>query len=139
MDQSRVFVCVYLCPERFGLISHITYMCKCVWFKKAIAKMMKSIRWMAFAGIILLASCNENAGDYKQFTNDPLLYCKTVKKLNDVVLENNFPPMIATRNYAKRQYTWFRHQPPSEWPRIETDDYRPGALFEILFRHLGLT
>jgi len=23
----------------------------------------------------------------------------------------------ATRNYAKRQYTWFRHQPPPEWPR----------------------
>jgi hypothetical protein len=28
------------------------------------------------------------------------LYSKTVKQLNDVVLENNFPPMIATRNYA---------------------------------------
>lgn len=25
----------------------------------------------------------------------------------------------ATRRYAKRQYTWFRHQPPSEWPRFE--------------------
>jgi tRNA dimethylallyltransferase len=23
----------------------------------------------------------------------------------------------ATRNYAKRQYTWFRHQPPADWPR----------------------
>jgi tRNA dimethylallyltransferase len=23
----------------------------------------------------------------------------------------------ATRRYAKRQYTWFRHQPPGEWPR----------------------
>lgn len=26
----------------------------------------------------------------------------------------------ATRNYAKRQYTWFRRQPPPEWPRCET-------------------
>ena len=25
----------------------------------------------------------------------------------------------ATRQYAKRQYTWFRHQPPTDWPRIE--------------------
>ncbi|SMF78349.1 tRNA dimethylallyltransferase [Allosphingosinicella indica] len=25
----------------------------------------------------------------------------------------------ATRRYAKRQYTWFRHQPPAEWPRFE--------------------
>lgn len=23
----------------------------------------------------------------------------------------------ATRNYAKRQFTWFRRQPPAEWPR----------------------
>ena len=25
----------------------------------------------------------------------------------------------ATRQYAKRQYTWFRNQPPSSWPRHE--------------------
>ena len=24
----------------------------------------------------------------------------------------------ATRNYAKRQYTWFAHQPPAKWPRF---------------------
>ena len=24
----------------------------------------------------------------------------------------------ATRRYAKRQYTWFAHQPPGEWPRL---------------------
>ncbi len=39
-------------------------------------------------------------GDYVKVTHDPLLYSKTVKKLNDIVLENNFPPMIAARNYA---------------------------------------
>ncbi len=27
---------------------------------------------------------------------------------------------LATRRYAKRQYTWFRHQPPTEWPRVAT-------------------
>ncbi|MEA3015030.1 MAG: tRNA dimethylallyltransferase [Sphingomonadales bacterium] len=26
---------------------------------------------------------------------------------------------IATRQYAKRQYTWFRRQPPADWPRVE--------------------
>lgn len=26
----------------------------------------------------------------------------------------------ATRQYAKRQYSWFRHQPPAAWPRTET-------------------
>lgn len=25
----------------------------------------------------------------------------------------------ATRQYAKRQYTWFRHQPPAEWHRVD--------------------
>jgi tRNA dimethylallyltransferase len=25
----------------------------------------------------------------------------------------------ATRRYAKRQYTWFAHQPPSDWPQFE--------------------
>jgi tRNA dimethylallyltransferase len=24
----------------------------------------------------------------------------------------------ATRRYAKRQYTWFAHQPPASWPRF---------------------
>jgi len=26
---------------------------------------------------------------------------------------------LATRQYAKRQYTWFRNQSPSDWPRVE--------------------
>jgi tRNA dimethylallyltransferase len=24
----------------------------------------------------------------------------------------------ATRQYAKRQYTWFSRQPPADWPRL---------------------
>jgi hypothetical protein len=57
----------------------------------------------AFAILIglAIASCNPRSGlDYTKAVHDPLLYCKTVKKLNDIVLENNFPPMIASRNYA---------------------------------------
>jgi hypothetical protein len=38
--------------------------------------------------------------DYRSTFDDPILYSKTVKLLNDIVLENNFPPMIASRNYA---------------------------------------
>ena len=53
-----------------------------------------------FTLIIVLASCKEKNNTYVAVFNDPLLYCKTVKKLNDVVLENNFPPMIGSRNYA---------------------------------------
>lgn len=29
---------------------------------------------------------------------------------------------VATRQYAKRQYTWFRNQPPPKWPRSGTTD-----------------
>ena len=30
----------------------------------------------------------------------------------------------ATRNYAKRQFTWFRHQPPADWPRHAVSLYK---------------
>jgi tRNA dimethylallyltransferase len=42
----------------------------------------------------------------------------------------------ATRNYAKRQFTWFRRQPPGEWPRIESTDYATDAMFERLLHTL---
>lgn len=30
---------------------------------------------------------------------------------------------LATRRYAKRQYTWFAHQSPADWPRINETEY----------------
>src|SRR5688572_1057517 len=47
----------------------------------------------------MLFSCTPS-GDYTTYTGEPLLYAHTVKRLNDIVLENNFPPMIASRNYV---------------------------------------
>lgn len=41
----------------------------------------------------------QNAGGSNAF-NDPILFCKTVKELNNVVKQNNFPPIIASRNYV---------------------------------------
>lgn len=38
----------------------------------------------------------------------------------------------ATRNYAKRQFTWFRHQPPAQWQR--TEDYDATSVFVSLFQ-----
>lgn len=46
----------------------------------------------------LLVACKQK--DYTLYTNDPVLYNQTVKKLNDVVLYNNFSPVVASRNYA---------------------------------------
>ncbi|MBA4167999.1 MAG: phosphoesterase PA-phosphatase, partial [Chitinophagaceae bacterium] len=54
---------------------------------------------IAMAAGVLLVSCHAK-DSYKKFTGNPLLYTKTVKRLNDIVLENNFPPMIASRNYV---------------------------------------
>src|SRR6478672_8757410 len=60
---------------------------------------MKKYFWLAGIGFLLI-SCKQQSHDYAKVFSDPVLYCKTVKKLNDVVLQNNFPPMIAARNYA---------------------------------------
>jgi tRNA dimethylallyltransferase len=37
----------------------------------------------------------------------------------------------ATRRYAKRQYTWFAHQPPMEWPRFR-EAFDIKAALELL-------
>lgn len=38
----------------------------------------------------------------------------------------------ATRNYAKRQYTWFAHQPPADWPRFTEPLDADGAMGRAL-------
>ena len=38
----------------------------------------------------------------------------------------------ATRRYAKRQYTWFAHQPPPTWPRFTEPLDSPGAMGRAL-------
>jgi tRNA dimethylallyltransferase len=45
----------------------------------------------------------------------------------------------ATRQYAKRQYTWFRHQPPAEWPRITAqlnDNYIEEIVIKLRYEAL---
>jgi tRNA dimethylallyltransferase len=47
---------------------------------------------------------------------------------------------IATRQYAKRQYTWFRNQPPGDWPRIEAQlDNDIINDLAIKLQHMALT
>ena len=42
----------------------------------------------------------------------------------------------ATRNYAKRQFTWFRRQPPPEWPRVHPDWESENIDIEATFASL---
>jgi tRNA dimethylallyltransferase len=40
----------------------------------------------------------------------------------------------ATRNYAKRQFTWLRHQPPIHWRREESEPFSENHVFELLLQ-----
>lgn len=42
--------------------------------------------------------------------------------------------MQTTRNYAKRQYTWFRRQSPESWPRATQVNPNTASYFEILLQ-----
>jgi len=46
-----------------------------------------------------LFACKSNT-DYKTYLHNPELFSSMVHQLNDVVMGNNFPPMIAARNYV---------------------------------------
>ena len=59
---------------------------------------MKYIFSVALVALGFLA-CNTKS-DYKQITHNPDLYANTVHELNQVVMGNNFSPIIASRNYA---------------------------------------
>ena len=109
---------------------------------------MKALKHLMPLTMLAIVSCTEKGAqtDLKYFDNQGL-YCKTVKKLNDVVLENNFPPMIASRNYVYACIAAFeciaagddnyitlagqiKHMP--QMPRPETGkdiDYSLAALF----------
>lgn len=50
------------------------------------------------AAICVFSACSQKK-DYKKILHDPLLYSATVHELNQVVMGNNFPPIIASRNY----------------------------------------
>ena len=68
---------------------------------------------------------------------DPELPVMRAIGVREITLAINFTPELslagaqATRRYAKRQYTWFANQPPSDWPRFTeplTPVVMPAAL-----------
>jgi hypothetical protein len=50
--------------------------------------------------LICLAVCSCKERIYKDPFTDPVNFSKTVKELNNLVMQNNFPPIIASRNYT---------------------------------------
>lgn len=59
---------------------------------------MKQI-FFFLSAVVLLSAC-KNKGDYKKVTHDPLLFSQTVHELNNIVMGNNFTPVVACRNYT---------------------------------------
>ncbi len=55
---------------------------------------------ICFCIAIIFNSCKNKPDTHTTITNNPIAFCNTVKAVNNIVLENNFPPMIASRNYA---------------------------------------
>src|ERR687890_314926 len=108
--------------------------------------MKQSLLVLAIAACLF--SCKEK--DYAKYTANPLLYCKTVKQLNDVVLQNNFSPVVATRNYAyaniaayeciaagdsnyRSLYGQIRHLPKMPQPsKKQKVDYQLAALLSFV-------
>ncbi len=109
--------------------------------------MMKSVVYCCLLAVLLFA-CKEK--DYQPYSRDPLLYSKTVKKLNDVVLQNNFTPVVASRNYAYANIAAYeciaagdssylslsgqiKHLPPMPKPAPDQQvDYRLAALLAFV-------
>lgn len=48
--------------------------------------------------LLLIFACNKK--EYIKTFHDPALYRQTVKQLNDIILDNGFSPIVASRNYA---------------------------------------
>jgi hypothetical protein len=68
--------------------------------------------------LFILQGCSNK--QYNNNFNDPILFSRTVKELNNVVMQNGFPPIIASRNYAyacvlMKRWCWeiivFKHWP----------------------------
>src|ERR1700750_62038 len=48
--------------------------------------------------VVLFFACNTKK-DYESFFKNPTIYSQTVFELNNVVMGNNFSPIVASRNY----------------------------------------
>ena len=59
---------------------------------------MRNVVVAAVCGLLFF-SCKEKK-EYIAYLHNPNLFCQTVHELNTVVMGNNFPPIIASRNYT---------------------------------------
>jgi hypothetical protein len=58
------------------------------------------MKWLFLILLVAFFSCKQNQHKYVNNFTNPILFSQTVKELNNVVKGNNFPPIIASRNYT---------------------------------------
>ena len=69
---------------------------------------------------ISFSSCH-TANDYDKVFKDPDIYCNAVHQLNNVVMGNNFSPIVASRNYlyaAVAGYEVIAGGYPNKWQSL---------------------
>jgi hypothetical protein len=54
---------------------------------------------VGLCAVVCIYACREKT-EYKTYLHNPELFSQTVHELNTVVMGNNFPPMVAARNYV---------------------------------------
>ena len=95
---------VQYCSERWSewhnrrLIELLQPVTNISYFFSTVILVMKKFAWFVVVSV-LLSAC-KNSEDYKKIVHDPLLFCNTVHELNNVVMGNNFSPVVASRNYT---------------------------------------
>ncbi|MDB5229970.1 MAG: phosphatidic acid phosphatase [Chitinophagaceae bacterium] len=57
---------------------------------------MKNILYISF--FLFLTACNRKK-DYKEILHNPVLFSNTVHELNNIIMGNNFTPVVGSRNY----------------------------------------
>ena len=80
---------------------------------------MNRLFFVAFIAICFSA-CHTTS-DYDKVFKDPNLYCYTVHQLNNVVMGNNFSPIVASRNYlyaAVAGYEIMAAGNPAKWQSL---------------------
>jgi hypothetical protein len=55
--------------------------------------------FIGICAMVFALACKTNT-EYKSYLHDQVLFANTVHELNNVVMGNNFPPMVAARNYT---------------------------------------
>eukprot|EP01018_Ginkgo_biloba_P000811 Gb_23529 [translate_table: standard] len=108
------FLCFFLSVERIDLYRQIDH--RCEEMLTGSGGLLAEASWLLDLGILPNTSCASRAIGYRQ-AMEYLLRCREAGGASS---EKEFYAFLsdfqkASRNFAKRQYTWFRNEPLYQW------------------------